>query len=61
LVIQEFLLLRFDNLILQVLVELVLLVAFTHTGHTYDKMHKINAMHSTKIFSMTCMNVKNNL
>jgi hypothetical protein len=61
LVVQELLLLHFENLILKILVELILLVAFTRSGHTYDKMHKINTMHSTKIFNMTCMNVKNNL
>jgi hypothetical protein len=61
LVVHELLLLRFKNLILKVLVELVLLVAFMRSGHTHDKMHKINTMHSTKIFSRTCMNMKNNL
>jgi major membrane immunogen (membrane-anchored lipoprotein) len=40
LVIQELLLLCFKSLILKVLVKLILLIAFTCSGHTYDKMQQ---------------------
>jgi hypothetical protein len=40
LVIQELLPLRFESLILDVLVKLILLVAFTRNGRTYDKMQQ---------------------
>jgi hypothetical protein len=40
LVVQELLLLCFESLILKILVNLVLLVAFTRSSHTYDEMQQ---------------------
>jgi hypothetical protein len=40
LIIQELMLLRFESLILKVLIKLILLVAFTHRGNTYDKIQQ---------------------
>jgi hypothetical protein len=51
---------RFESLILEVLVKLFLLIDFTHSGHTYNKnATKINTVHNKKIFSMICMHAQN--
>jgi hypothetical protein len=44
----ELLLFRFENLILKVLIELVLLIACMRSGHTYDKRRMISTMHTTR-------------
>jgi hypothetical protein len=60
LVVQE-LLVHFKSLLLEVLLEvlvkLILLVAFTCSGQTYNKnTTEINTVHNTKISSIICMN-----
>jgi hypothetical protein len=59
LVVQELLFLYFESLYLKVLVKLILLLTFRRNGQTYNKIvTKINIVQNTKIFSMTCRNVR---